>query len=73
MDEMWTKWVTIHQSYGVPRAAQECRRYLETNGVRVRLTSRKTKRLGHLYVLQVPVDQRRAAEELLRQFKKSFT
>jgi predicted secreted acid phosphatase len=70
---MWTKWVTIHQSYGVPRVAQEFIRYLEIKGVRVRLTSRQTRRSGHVYALQVPDDQRQAAEELLRQFKKSFS
>jgi hypothetical protein len=73
IDEMWTKWVTIHQSYGVPRVAQECRRYLETRGVRVNLTSRKTKRSGFLYTLQVPAEQQQTAEELLRQFKRSFS
>ncbi len=69
---MWTKWVTIHESYGLPRAADECRRYLENRGIRVKLMSRKTKRLGHLYALQVPVEQQRIAEELLRTFKKTL-
>ncbi|MFY0543523.1 hypothetical protein [Brevibacillus sp. H7] len=69
---MWTKWVTIHESYGLPRAAQECRRFLENKGIRVRLLSRKTKRAGHLYALQVPVDQQQVAEELLHAYKKSL-
>lgn len=72
MDEMWTKWVTIHESYGLPRAAQECRRYLENRGVRVKLYSKKTRRSGHLYGMQVPAEQKQLAESLLLDFKKSL-
>jgi len=69
---MWTKWVTIHESYGLPRAADECRRYLENRGIAVRLFSRQTKRSSHLYWLKVPEQQQRMAEELLRTYKKSL-
>ncbi|EMT53894.1 MULTISPECIES: hypothetical protein [Brevibacillus] len=66
---MWIKWVTIHESYGLPRMANECRHYLEMKGIRVRLLSRKTQRTGHVYVLQVPEKQRDQALEWLHQFK----
>ena len=69
---MWVKWVTIHESYGLPRVAQECRRYLEGQGIRVRLFSKQTKRAGHLYMLQVPADQEELARSCLLEFKSSF-
>lgn len=69
---MWIKWVTIHESYGLPRVAQECRRYLERQGIRVRLLSRQTKRAGHLYMLQVPSIQEEQAREWLREFKSTL-
>ncbi|QRG69639.1 hypothetical protein [Brevibacillus choshinensis] len=69
---MWIKWVTIHESYGLPRVAQECRLYLEGKGIRVRLFSKQTKRAGHLYMLQVPSDQEEEARNWLREFKSSF-
>jgi hypothetical protein len=69
---MWTKWVTIHESYGLPRVADDCRRYLESRGVRVRLVSRQTKRSGHLYTLKVPLEQKGIAMELLRTYKNKL-
>ncbi|MDA5108529.1 MULTISPECIES: hypothetical protein [Brevibacillus] len=69
---MWIKWRTIHESYGLPRMAQECRRYLETRGVRVRLLAQRTKRAGHVYVLQVPAEEREEAEQWLRRFKQTL-
>ncbi|GED66347.1 hypothetical protein BRE01_00490 [Brevibacillus reuszeri] len=69
---MWIKWVTIHESYGLPRVAQECRRFLETKGISVRLTSQKTKRAGYLYMLQVPSKQEEQAKKWLADFKSSL-
>jgi len=67
---MWVKWVTIHESFGLPRAAQELRCFLELEGIRVRLVSRRTKRAGHVYALQVPRAQRKKAEQILYDFRK---
>ncbi|GEB31402.1 MULTISPECIES: hypothetical protein [Brevibacillus] len=69
---MWTKWVTIHESYGLPRVASECRIYLEMKGIRVRLLSRETKKGGHVYTLQVPISQAAEARERLREFKSGL-
>lgn len=69
---MWIKWVTIHESYGLPRVAQECRQYLESRGIQVRLTSKKTKRAGYIYALQVPLSQQELAQELLNAFKETL-
>lgn len=69
---MWTKWVTIHQSYGLPRVAQEFRTYLENRGVRVRLQTGKTKRSAPIYYILVPIDQKKRAETYLADFKKSM-
>lgn len=69
---MWIKWVTIHESYGLPRIAQECRRYLEGKGVRVRLLSKQTKKAGHLYTLQVPINQQDQAKAWLLDFKNTL-
>ncbi|BAH43103.1 MULTISPECIES: hypothetical protein [Brevibacillus] len=69
---MWIKWVTIHESYGLPRIAQECRRYLEMKGIRVRLLSKQTKKAGHVYTLQVPLAQQEQAKVLLRDFKNTL-
>lgn len=69
---MWIKWVTIHESYGLPRVAQECRRYLEGKGIQVRLYSKQTKRAGHVYTLQVPADQQEEAKFWLREFKSTL-
>ncbi|GAA4710614.1 hypothetical protein [Brevibacillus fulvus] len=69
---MWTKWISLHRSYGFPRAAEECRVYLENNGVRVRLKLKRNKRATVLYILQVPKESHRRAKELLAQFKKTL-
>ncbi|ELK43347.1 hypothetical protein D478_03994 [Brevibacillus agri BAB-2500] len=69
---MWTKWVTIHESYGLPRVASECRRYLEIKGIRVRLLSRETKKGGYVYTLQVPSSQAAEARQWLREFKSTL-
>ncbi|CAM3636973.1 MULTISPECIES: hypothetical protein [Brevibacillus] len=66
---MWIKWVTIHESYGLPRVAQECRQYLELQGIQVRLVGMRTRRKGHVYKLQVPVEQEEQARERLHTFK----
>lgn len=69
---MWIKWVTIHESYGLPRLAQECRQYLESKGIQVRLTSKQTKRAGYVYALQVPYGQQESARRMLRDFKDTL-
>lgn len=69
---MWIKWVTIHESYGLPRVAHECRRFLEIKGIQVRLLSKKTKRAGHLYTLQVPNEQQELAKKWLSEFKSTL-
>jgi len=69
---MWIKWTTIHESYGLPRMAQECRRYLETKGISVRIMSKKTKRAGYHYMLQVPLEQEEQARKWLSEFKSSL-
>ncbi|MGG1660349.1 hypothetical protein [Brevibacillus sp. NRS-1366] len=69
---MWIKWVTIHESYGLPRVAQECRRFLEIKGIQVRLLSKKTKRAGYLYTLQVPIEQQEQAKKWLSEFKSTL-
>ncbi|QQE73018.1 hypothetical protein KDJ56_13815 [Brevibacillus composti] len=66
---MWIKWVTIHESYGLPRVAQEYRHYLERRGIHVRLLFRKTRKMSHVYILQVPAEEREQALEWLRMFK----
>lgn len=68
---MLTKWVTIHQSYGLPRVAQECRRFLENHGIRVQLFGESR---GHLYLyfLQVPHEQKHHAMEILAKFRQGF-
>lgn len=66
---MWIKWVTIHESYGLPRVAQECRQYLELQGIQARLIGKRTRRKGHVYKLQVPVEQEEQARERLHMFK----
>ncbi|MBO8163266.1 MAG: hypothetical protein H0Z34_06000 [Brevibacillus sp.] len=68
---MWTRWVTIHQSYGLPRAAQECRDYLANRGIRVRLYGSKKGAL-HTYHLQVPSSQKERALALLKAYKKGI-
>ena len=70
---MWVKWVTLHESYGLPRIAQELRRYLELKGIRVRLVSKRTRRAGYQYLLQVPKSQQQQAEQFLRSFKDSLS
>ncbi|MED4908553.1 hypothetical protein [Brevibacillus centrosporus] len=69
----WIKWVTIHESYGLPRVAQECRRYLESQGIRVRINFKQTKRAGHVYMLQVPADQEELARICLQAFKDAIS
>ncbi|UFJ43083.1 hypothetical protein LOK74_11595 [Brevibacillus humidisoli] len=66
---MWTRWVTIHTSYGLPRAAQQCRDYLANRGIRVRLYGTKKGNL-HTYHLQVPSTQKERALALLGTYKK---
>ena len=66
---MLTKWVTIHQSYGLPRAAQECRRYLEHYGIRVQLFGERRGNV-YLYVIQVPKGQKEKAMEVLAKYKQ---
>ncbi|NGQ97100.1 hypothetical protein G3578_18330 [Brevibacillus sp. SYP-B805] len=68
---MWTKWVTIHESYGLPRAAHECRKYLEHQGIRVKLSGR-ARRSVFLYTLQVPQEQKERAISLLSRCKKQL-
>jgi hypothetical protein len=72
VEVFWTKWVTIHESYGLPRAAQECRTYLENRGIRVKLRIGKSKRDAPIYVLQVPEEEKKEAEALLSRFKKTL-
>lgn len=69
---MWVKWVTIHESYGLPRIAQELRQFLERKGITVRLVSHRTRRAGHLYTLQVPKSQLEQAEHHLNAFKNTL-
>ncbi len=66
---MFTKWVTIHESYGLPRAAQECRGFLEHHGVKVRLFG-ETKGALYYYSIQVPHKQRKKAVEMLEKYKQ---
>jgi hypothetical protein len=69
---MWIKWVTIHESYGLPRVAQECRQFLELQGIQVRLITKKNKRTGLVYQLQVPSTVQERARERLLAFKRSM-
>ncbi|MET3290035.1 hypothetical protein EDM56_19160 [Brevibacillus fluminis] len=68
---MWTNWVTIHESFGLPRVAQDCRTFLENNGIRVRLQLSR-KQTSVYYLLQVPKAQEGAARELLTRFRKNL-
>lgn len=70
-DEMFTRWVTIHESYGLPRAAQECRHYLEIRGISVRLRGESRGSL-YYYWIQVPQHQQKLAVELMAQYKQGF-
>ncbi len=67
---MWKKWVVIHKSYGLPRAAQECRRYLENKGIRAKISTEE-KRSVFVYRLLVPGEQQEQAEMLLKRFRQS--
>ncbi|MGE5703976.1 MAG: hypothetical protein ACM32O_15745 [Clostridia bacterium] len=69
---MWTKWVTIHQSFGVPRAAQDCRTYLEQHGIYARIQMNRRKQMISTYWIQVPRDQEKQARELLTHFRKNL-
>lgn len=68
---MWTKWKTIHRSFGLPRAAHACRSYLETRGVPVRLVGRRRGSL-FVYILQVPEGQQALARQLLERCKQDL-
>ncbi|MFM1651395.1 hypothetical protein ACI7RC_04730 [Brevibacillus sp. B_LB10_24] len=68
---MWTTWTTIHESYGLPRAANDLRQYLELNGIRVRLSNQKQGTLRS-YSLQVPIHQKENALLLLGQYKRTI-
>ncbi|MGD8191752.1 hypothetical protein ACQCN2_17360 [Brevibacillus ginsengisoli] len=68
---MLTKWVTIHQSYGLPRAAQEFRRYLEHHGIQTQLLV-KSKGNVSLYVIQVPQSQKEKALKVLEKYKQGL-
>ncbi|WP_421616767.1 hypothetical protein ACAF76_013395 [Brevibacillus sp. TJ4] len=67
---MWVKWVTIHESYGFSQFSQELRRFLETNGIRVRIVM--ARRAGNLYELQVPKSQQTKAEQYRDTFKEAW-
>ncbi|MED1783368.1 hypothetical protein P4V43_16245 [Brevibacillus fortis] len=69
---MWIKWVTVHESYGLPRIVQEYRSYLEMKGISVRLLFRQTKKAGHVYTLQVPLAHEEQAKALLRDFQNTL-
>lgn len=66
---MWVKWIAIHESYGLPRAAQECRQYLENQGIRVKISTRE-RRSVFVYRLLVPSEQKEQAEMLLKRFRQ---
>lgn len=68
---MWTNWVTIHESFGLPRVAQDCRTFLEHNGIRVRFQLNRKQAMIY-YTLQVPQPQEHAARELLTRFRKNL-
>lgn len=72
MDCMWTRWVTIHQSYGLPRVAQDCRQFLELKGIQVKVVAKRTKRNGHVYSLRVPSSQQEQAKKWLHLFKQTM-
>lgn len=65
---MLTRWVVIHESYGLPRAAQELRRYLESQGIRVKITTNKRKS-GFVYRLLVAAKQKEQAVRYLQHFR----
>jgi|GEM_PF-745610 len=68
---MWTTWVTIHESYGLPRAAYEFRRHLENAGIRVRVSGR-SRRSVYVYRLQVPRHELDRATLLLDGYKQKL-
>lgn len=68
---MLIKWVTIHQSYGLPRAAYECRKHLENHGVRVQL-SVVSRGSVYVYMIRVPQAQKEKAIEILEKFKQGL-
>lgn len=70
-EQMFTKWVTIHQSYGLPRAAQEYRRYLENNGIQVQLYG-ENRGSVYFYYIQVPEKQKTKALEILNKYKQGL-
>ena len=65
---MLTKWVAIHESYGLPRAAHTLRLYLENQGIRVKITT-KERRSIYVYRVLVAAEQKERAELLLQQFR----
>ncbi|WP_134682938.1 hypothetical protein [Brevibacillus migulae] len=65
---MLTKWIAIHESYGLPRAAQALRLYLENQGIRVKITT-KEKRSIYVYQVLVAAEQKERATLLLKQFR----
>lgn len=69
---MWTKWVILHHSYGLPRVAMECRTYLENRGIRVKLRMGRSKRATSKYYLLVPKGQKAQAEAHLADFRKGL-
>lgn len=69
---MFTRWVTIHESYGLPRAAQEYRQYLETRGISVRLQGERRGSL-YYYWIQVPRPLQKRAVELMVQYKQGLS
>jgi hypothetical protein len=68
---LWTNWVSIHQSFGLPRVAQDCRAYLEHNGIRVRFQMNRKQTITSYYLL-VPKAQEQDARELLTHFRRNL-
>ncbi|QDX93334.1 hypothetical protein EEL32_09380 [Brevibacillus laterosporus] len=68
---MWVKWVSIHQSYGLPRAAEDYRQRLRLAHIRSRITSKKSG-ATYVYNLQVPIAEKDRALQVLHTMKKEM-
>ncbi|WP_232699258.1 SPOR domain-containing protein [Brevibacillus daliensis] len=69
---MWTKWVIVHQSYGLPRAADEYRRRLKLAGITCKVTGKKRGGALYLYQVQVPIEEKERALSLLAEIKREL-